>query len=596
MRLLAFGFLALAAACSEQAETPAPQNAPSVDYLDGAWTDEQMAPLLDKTMYLHLGFETAGLAPGEIEAVNELLRAGERLHQLYLQQRHRQGRAARDELAEHGDRQALNDLFRMMKGPIATTLDNERVPFLNVTDETPGKNVYPAGVTREAFDAWLADHPERRDSLLHLRAIAQTASRENIDRAIATLDAYPALDTLHPGLRDDLKTADDYIAIPYSVAYAEDIFFIHDRLIAAAKHIAPHDTAYARFLRLRARDLLADDYNGGDAAWVTGDFTGNINAQVGSYETYDDALYGVKSFFSLSLLRRDRKKSDELKESIGDLQSIEDALPYDANKQVRRNIPVGVYDVIADFGQSRGTNTATILPNEGHLSRQFGRTILIRSNILTNPEIFKTSQSAFNAATASAHHGDLHIEGNFYRTLWHEIGHYLGPDATKDGEELDAALQDTADLLEEMKSDLVSLFAAERLHALGRHDDARLRAIYAGGIRRVLQKNQPRRAQAYGTMQLIQWNWFVDQGLLRFEDNALAIDYARYPQAVESLLEAVIDLQYQGDRDAAEAFVQRWTTWDEARHGAVAKAMRDAEEYRFRLVTYEALGETPRAQ
>ena len=39
-----------------------------------------------------------------------------------------------------------------------------------------------------------------------------------------------------------------------------------------------------------------DDYESGDAAWVTGHFK-NLNAQIGSYETYDDELYGVKTFF-----------------------------------------------------------------------------------------------------------------------------------------------------------------------------------------------------------------------------------------------------------------------------------------------------------
>ena len=100
----------------------------------------------------------------------------------------------------------------------------------------------------------------------------------------------------------------------------------------------------------------------------------------------------------------------------------------------------------------------------------------------------------------------MRIDGNFYRTLWHEIGHYLGPDATKSRGDIGIALQDTTDLLEEMKSDLVSLFSARRLHVGGQHDDARLRAIYARGIKRVLQKNKPRRDQAYGTMKLIQMN------------------------------------------------------------------------------------------
>ena len=52
---------------------------------------------------------------------------------------------------------------------------------------------------------------------------------------------------------------------------------------------------------------------------------------------------------------------------------------------------------------------------------------------------------------------------NIANTLAHEVGHYLGVDVTKDGRELDVALQDDADLLEEMKADLVSLYVVEAL-------------------------------------------------------------------------------------------------------------------------------------
>ena len=598
--LVSAGFLLAACSQSEptqNAQVPTANDAAPAredvtvthDFFDGAWGDDRTNAILDKTMRLHLAFDNSQLTAGERAAVAELLAAGERLHALYLDQKHPQGRAAEQALLSASERQGLNDLFWIMKGPIATTLDNQRQAFLNVDDEAPARNVYPNGVNREGMDAFLADHPDLRDDLLHLRAVVRAASDYNKAAALAVLDARPTLDVLHPGLRDAINNAVDYIALPYSVAYADDIFYIYDRLIAAADHMQEDDIAFARFLRLRARDLLADDYDGGDAAWVTGEFTGNLNAQIGSYETYDDALYGVKSFFSLSLLQRDKEKSDELAAAIADIQTIEDALPYNATKKVRSGIPVGVYNVVADFGQSRGTNTATILPNEGHLSRQYGRTILIRSNILTNPQIFEESKRAFVAATHASHHDDFASEGNFYRTLWHEVGHYLGPDQTRAGGDIDAALQDTADLMEEMKADLVSLFAAPRLHEAGYYSDAQLRAIYAAGIRRVLQKNIPRRAQAYQTMQLIQWNWFLDKGLLRFDDGVLTIDYDRYPETIASLLSQILDLQYQGDRDVANAFVDQWTNWDDALHGVIAEKMKAAEGSRFRLVTYEAL-------
>ncbi|HVK79177.1 MAG TPA: NUDIX hydrolase, partial [Verrucomicrobiae bacterium] len=248
-----------------------------------------------------------------------------------------------------------------------------------------------------------------------------------------------------------------------------------------------------------------------------------------------------------------------------------------------------VYNIIADFGQARGANTATILPNEAYLARQYGRTILMRGNILLNEDIFQETHRAIAAAVVESQANDLTPEGGFYRTLWHEIGHYLGADQTADGRDLDAALEDTADLLEEMKADLVSLTSARILNERGRITNDQLRGIYASGIRRVLQKNQPRREQPYNTMQLIQWNWFMEHGVLRFEDGRLRIDYRRYPEAVTSLLREVLALQRAGDRNAADAFVTRWTTWRPELHEVIAARMRDSERTRFTLVTYESI-------
>ena len=573
------------AACGDEVAAPS-----GGELLAGAWTPDKTAPILEVTRQIALTAEPGVLTTAEAAAAAELVAAGVRLHTLYLEQVHPEGRAAEAALAAHPQREDLATLFVVMKGPIATTLTNTREPFLGVAPETPARGVYPPGTTREAFDAFLAAHPERRAALLHPRYVVWAATPGNRARALAALDEHSVLDTLHPNLRAEIETAETYLAVPYSVAWAEDILFVYDRLNAAAHHVAAEDPAFARFLRLRARDLLADDYDGGDAAWVSSRFTGHLNAQIGSYETYDDPLYGVKTFFALSLLQRDVARSDELAAGIGDIQAVEDALPYEANKRVRADIPVGAYAVIADFGQSRGANTATILPNEAHLSRQYGRTILIRGNIITHPELFAVTKAAYDAAIVDDQQDDLTAEGGYLRTLWHEVGHYLGADQTADGRELDSALQDSADLLEEMKADLVSLFASHMLAERGLHDPARLKAIQASGIRRVLQNNRPRRDQPYNTMQLIQWNWFVEHGVLAFEDGEIRVDYARYPAATEGLLGEVLELQRNGDRAVAEEFIGRWTDWDESRHGETARRIREAQTVRYTAFSYPAVG------
>jgi hypothetical protein len=82
------------------------------------------------------------------------------------------------------------------------------------------------------------------------------------------------------------------------------------------------------------------------------------------------------------------------------------------------------------------------------------------------------------------------------------VGHYLGVDRTKDDRDLDEALQDNGNTMEEMKADLVSLFVAEALRKQGYYTEAQLRSVYAGGILRVLQNNKPRRDQPFSSSKM----------------------------------------------------------------------------------------------
>ena len=192
---------------------------------------------------------------------------------------------------------------------------------------------------------------------------------------------------------------------------------------------------------------------------------------------------------------------------------------------------------------------------------------------------------------ASAFRDHLTIDGSFNRTLWHEIGHYLGVSLTADGRNLAEALAEYADLVEEMKSDLVSLHAAPTLLEIGYYDEQGLRAHYADGIRRTLQVVRPRPEQPYQNMQLMQFNYFMEHGLIerRGDSALLAVDYERYHEVVSGLLSEVLQLQYAGDYDMAKSFVERWNYWDDRVHGRLAELMRGQTRYRGTMVRYAIL-------
>ncbi len=198
--------------------------------------------------------------------------------------------------------EALGQLFYLFRGPIGTTLDNQRELFLPVAPPEPGRNVYPWGIERAPLQALIERRPALAPRLMSIRTVIREADAANIDADLASLDLYPALDVLHPGLRErllDLRDGDDapFYALPYSLRWAPQMMQVSGLLNEAADAVASSDADFADYLRLRARDLLSDNYEGGDAAWVSGDFR-NLNAQIGSYESYDDGLFGVRTFFA----------------------------------------------------------------------------------------------------------------------------------------------------------------------------------------------------------------------------------------------------------------------------------------------------------
>jgi len=576
-------------------ETTAAQELP-----EGYWTLQQANEILGKTRTIVLDPDLSSLSEAERAAVDKLIQAGILANRIYEDSMHPQALSSLQALQalDKGGEQsrALLDLYYQFEGPILTTPDNQRVPFLPVTAEAPGKNVYPPGLSTEQLDAFMRASPESSAEFLAVRTVVRANNSANLERDLAMLDRFPVLDGLHPGLKAQLgalKSGADqapWYALPYSVRWAPEIMSVSEWVNGAAQDVKAEDPDLAAYLSLRARDLISDNYEGGDAAWVRGQFN-HLNAQIGSYETYADALYGVKSFFSFSVLVRDVAKSNELAAALGGLQAIQDSLPLSNGRKVQQDIPVGVYNVIADFGQSRGGNTASILPNNADHARKYGRTILLRYNIMANPDLFDDARKKFQAAVVPAQAGDLTLDGPFYRTLWHEVGHYLGVAKTADGRDLDDALAPWGNLYEEMKADLVSSFTAAHLNASGLMTDEILRSVQAGGVLRVLQKNEPRSDQPYQTMQLMQMNYFLENGLLSFDDASarLVIHYDRYPQVITQMLGDVLAIQSAGDQQQAAAFIEQYTTWTPELHERLAARLRESSPYQFLVVRYQAL-------
>ena len=178
----------------------------------GQWPLAKSAPVIAKTQTVTLSPDVSRLTAGERRAVEKLVEVGHIFQRLYEQQRHQDARAslaALEQLHRRSPSPAtknLLDLYRLNQGPIATTLENQREPFLAVAMKPPGGNVWPWGITKAEVDAYLAANPGQSDAILHPRTVVRRATAENLRRDLAELTQHPGLDLLHPGLKARLTT------------------------------------------------------------------------------------------------------------------------------------------------------------------------------------------------------------------------------------------------------------------------------------------------------------------------------------------------------------------------------------------------------
>ena len=123
---------------------------------------------------------------------------GELFQRIYESSRHPQALEAHAALEKPDADPGLAKLYRVFHGPIATTLDNRREPFLAVEAEAPGKNVYPWRIGADEVELFLTSHPEARAELLGERTVVRRATSANLARDRAAIDRHPVLAALHP--------------------------------------------------------------------------------------------------------------------------------------------------------------------------------------------------------------------------------------------------------------------------------------------------------------------------------------------------------------------------------------------------------------
>ncbi|MDT9599049.1 dipeptidyl-peptidase 3 family protein [Sphingosinicella rhizophila] len=529
-RLIIAAFLATSAACSPASDSQAGNEATAPTY--------DLAAQRAKIARVEMNPDTSFLSAEEKEVVNLLIQAAGYMDQIYLRQRFVENPKIRASIANSQDPQkaALLDMFDLHYGPWDTLAENH--PFFGEKAMPPGAGFYPADLTKEAFEAYLAAHPDQKKALT---------------------DPYTVV----------RRAGDRLAAIPYSEAY-EEWLEPAARLLeeAAAKTSNP---SLKRFLTLRAKAFRTNDYYPSEIAWMEVKDT-PIEVVIGPYEVYTDRLYGTKTAFEAFVTVQDPEESAALSHYKALLPEMERNLPVE-EKYKNFNRPFESPILVADQVRGGGDNVPGVqtiafnLPNDERVREQKGAKKVILANVLG---------AKYDRILAPMAHQVLvpdqaKLVTRKYmtnETLFHELSHSLGPGRINvDGRQttVNAELKEQYSAIEEAKADVMGVYNILYLMERGEipvAEKPELFATYFAGIFRAVRFGID---EAHGRGAAMQYDYLKEQGAFAWDEEAgrYRIDQAKMEQGITDLVAKLVRLQGDGDYAGTKAFLDRHARLDE---------------------------------
>ena len=496
----------------------------------------------DSIVPVEMTVDTSYLTDEERQVVNKLIKASELMSDIYLRQRGGDLPALRAEIEASGDGDTL-EMFDRNFGPWDEVADMH--PFYGDKPMPEGAGFYPADLTREEFDAYLEAHPDQKDALLSPYTVVK-------------------------------REGDGFIAVPYSVEYAEWLKPAAQLLREAAEITT--NPSLKKFLSLRADSFESDDYFESEMAWM--DLEGTpIEVAIGPYEVYTDRLYGTKTAFESFVTLRNPEESAALRRYVGYLRDMEGNLPIaDEYKNFTRGFesPISVADQVQGGGDNvPGVQTIAFnLPNDERVREAKGAKKVILSNVLgakfdriLDP-IADDVLAAEQAALVSRKYMQMF-------TLFHELSHSLGPGTiTVDGRQttVNEELREQYSALEESKADVMGIYNILYMMERGElpaSERSELLATYVAGLFRSMRFGIE---EAHGKGAAAQYGYLLEKGAYRWDtaNGHYVIDEAKLVSGLTELLREELMLQARGDYAGTMAFFDRYAKLDDHARAVIA--------------------------
>ncbi|MGK5079575.1 dipeptidyl-peptidase 3 family protein [Janthinobacterium sp. HLX7-2] len=570
MKNILIPLLMAAAVGSACAATPTAATTPA--------TAVQLTAMSARYAPVALTADTAHLSSGDRLAIARLVEAAKLVDVLQLRQRWSGNEALWAALKKDKSvlGQARLNYFWINKGPWsvldahASFMPANYAGIAIPAHKPEAGNFYPQGATKASLEAWMNG---------------------------LSLDDKQQAQWFFTTIRAGKDGA--YQTVKYSDEYKVELKQLAKLLDEAAA--ATDNASLKKFLTLRAKAFLDNDYLPSDFAWM--DLDSPVDITIGPYETYNDELFGYKAAFEAYVNIRDQAETQKLSFFASHMQELEDNLPLDAqyrNPKVGALAPMVVVNQVygAGDGNMAVQTAAYNLPNDERIISARGSKRVMLKNV--QEAKFKATLTPISKLVLTSEaQQDVDFNSFFTHILAHEIMHGLGPHATVvDGKASTPRqdLKETYSTIEEAKADITGLFALRYMmdkgqlnDTLGQGDVAE-RKLYNTFLASGFRTLHFGLTDSHARGMAIQMNYILDKGgFVSLGDGKFGVDFGKIKQAVIDLDREFLTIEATGDYARAKALMSKYVVIRPEVQVALDKMKAVPNDIRPEFVTARAL-------
>merc|ERR1740128_934708 len=426
------------------------------------------------------------------------------------------------------------EFFDIMRGP--WDRQEEDKPFAVEYERPLGAGSYPINTTKEAFETYVANHPEEKDSLENLVTII-------------------------------LQKGDKMVANNYSYFFQDYLRPAHNHMIAAAT--LTENQSLKTFLRSRLKPFLSNDYFQSDKDWM--DLDSRIEITIGPYEIYQDKLNGLKASFEAFVTVTDPVESGKLSKYKSLLPEMEQNLPIPEDMKSERGSesPIRVEDLVYSSGEARKAvqTLAFNLPNDERVRKEKGaKKVMLRNNIIN--KFNKILTPIANKLMKQKQMSFLDQDAFFNNVLFHELSHSLGPAFVGNDEangEIREALGASYSGLEEGKADVMGVYNI--LFMVGKGilpEEIKNQSLftYIAGLFRSIRFGV---AEAHGKGAALQLNTYLKEDSVVYlpDSGRYQVNFKKLEESVKNLVKNICTMQHNGDKKVVDDMFKEFSKLDE---------------------------------